>query len=410
MPIEVCMPALSPTMTEGALVKWCKKEGDTIKAGDLLAEIETDKATMEVEAVDEGILGKILVSEGTQGVKVNAPIALILEDGEDKSTLDSYVSAPSLVVSALKKETVSSSPLSSSSPSIIASSAEESRIFASPLAKRIAKENSLDLHSIQGTGPGGRIVKEDVERTVTTYKGTPSSKESFSNRDAIYVDVPHTTMRKVIAKRLSESKQTIPHFYVTVEAEIDELLSLRKRLNEGLTDQKISVNDFVIRACALSLMDVPEANASWTETHVRQYRSADISVAVSIEGGLITPIIKNAETKNITIISKEMKDLAERARSGKLAPTEFQGGTFSLSNMGMYGVSTFSAIINPPQACILAVGAGMERPVIKNGAIVPATIINFTLSVDHRVVDGTVGAKFLNVLKKYIENPALILI
>ncbi len=411
MPIEVRMPALSPTMTEGNLIAWHKKEGDKIKSGDLLAEIETDKATMEVEAVDEGVLGKLLVPAGTENVKINTPIALILEEGEDKNSLESYV--PKDFSSSKKEAPTSEATVSSPSPTAsMPSSSKESRVFASPLAKRLAEQNALDIHTVQGTGPRGRIIKQDIEQAIS-QGGQKSSVQRTTIPDLgenAYIDIPHTNMRKVVARRLSESKQSVPHFYVTIEAQIDELLSLRKRLNEGLTDQKISVNDFMIRACALSLMEIPEINTAWTDTYVRQYASADISVAVSIEGGLITPIIKNAERKSIIAISKEMKDLAERARTGKLAPHEFQGGTFSLSNMGMYGVTSFSAIINPPQACILAVGAGMERPIIKNGSIIPATLINLTLSVDHRVVDGSMGAKFLNVLKKHLENPALILI
>lgn len=411
MPIEVRMPALSPTMTEGNLISWHKKEGDKVKSGDLLAEIETDKATMEVEAVDEGILGKLLVPAGTENVKVNTLIALILEEGEDKNSLESYV--PKDFFGNKKEITTPEATVFSPSTTVaMPSSSKESRIFASPLAKRLAEQNALDLHSLQGSGPRGRIVKQDVEQAIS-QGGQKSPGQRPITPDLgenAYVDIPHTNMRKVVARRLSESKQTVPHFYVSIEAQIDELLSLRKRLNEGLADQKISVNDLMIRACALSLIEVPEVNAIWTDTYVRQYTSADISVAVSIEGGLITPIIKNAEKKSIVTISKEMKDLAERARTGKLAPHEFQGGTFSLSNMGMFGVTSFSAIINPPQACILAVGAGIERPVIKNGSVIPATLINLTLSVDHRVVDGSMGAKFLNVLKKHLENPALILI
>ncbi len=399
MPVQILMPALSPTMTEGNLVKWHKKEGDTVKAGQILAEIETDKATMEVEAVDEGVLGKILIPEGTDSVKVNSLIALLLEDGEDKAALEKFVAnAPVSQPSAQKESTSKVESLPQSAPKTV-NSQHGDRVFVTPLAKRIAEQNHVSLNVIQGSGPHGRIVKLDVEQAL---EGKPALAATQSSG---YTDVKLTGMRKVIAQRLTESKTTVPHFYLTIQCELDALLALRQNMNSGKNHAKLSVNDFIIRACALSLMDVPEANTSWNETSLRQYHSADISVAVAIDGGLVTPVVRGAQSKTIRTISEEMKSLAETARSGKLAPEAYQGGTFSLSNLGMFGIHDFSAIINPPQACILAVGAGVKQPVVKNDQLAIATVMNCTLSLDHRAVDGAAGAKFLQVFKEYIENP-----
>ncbi len=414
MPIEILMPALSPTMAEGNLVKWHKKEGDTVKAGDVIAEIETDKATMEVEAVDEGHIGKILVPEGTEQVKVNQVIALLLEEGEDASSLENVKKeavlqkespAPHMTVEKKPDLKVVSQPTSS-----------DSRVFATPLARRIASDANLSLHSITGSGPHGRIIKADVEQTLAQGNVASSLKSRapsslLSGYEPIYDILPTSNMRKVIAKRLVEAKETIPHFYLTVECAIDTLLKAREQINTRAQGAyKLSVNDFIIKACGIALTHVPEANASWIDDQIYQYKSADVAVAVAIEGGLITPVIRQAETKGLVDISKEMKDLATRAREGKLKPQEFQGGTFSLSNLGMYGVKEFSAIINPPQGCILAVGAAEERPVVKGGLLTSATLMTCTLSVDHRVVDGAVGAHFLKAFKELIENPIMMVL
>lgn len=416
MPIKVTMPALSPTMTDGTLAKWLKKEGDKVKAGDVIAEIETDKATMEVEAVDEGILGKILVKAGTEKVLVNTTIALLLEEGEDKKALDNFKdTAPASNVAAATPSQASSSSPSPQRP--VASSGistnKKNRIFASPLAKRMAFAEGIDLKILKGSGPHGRIVKADVERgpvsaasvaaAPTKPKG-PDAKQLSDLLGMKYKEIPNNNIKKVTAERLLESKQTVPHFYLTVECALDNLLAHRKKLNAD-GKNKISVNDFVIKAVANALKDYPAANVAWTDAAVLQYLQSDISVAVSTPNGLITPIIKGAESKGLAQISNEMKDLATRAREGKLKPTEFQGGTFSVSNLGMFGVMEFSAIINPPQACILAVGAGVERAVVEEGKVVVRTIMHCTLSTDHRAVDGAVGAEFLQHFKKYIENP-----
>jgi pyruvate dehydrogenase E2 component (dihydrolipoamide acetyltransferase) len=404
MPIKILMPALSPTMTEGNLVKWHKKEGDKVGIGDVLAEIETDKATMEVESIDEGTLGKIFVPEGTEGVKVNTLIAALLEEGEKADVLKNLTSeapkAPEKKLEAAPKPTPHLHPQPQAS----------GHIFATPLARRIAEQNNVDVSRIPGTGPKGRVIKMDVEGSLS--KG-PQTR-SIPTRDPAEIFPPHTevklnTMRKVIAKRLSESKQTVPHFYLTIECKLDALLDARASLNESLAkEQKISVNDFVIKAMAAALMDVPEANASFAEDHIKIFSSVDVSVAVAIEGGLITPIIRNAEAKSLGQISSEMKDLATRARLGKLMPEEFQGGTVSLSNLGMFGIKDFAAVVNPPQGCILAVGTGEKRPIVtESGQIQVATLMNCTLSVDHRVVDGAIGATFLKAFKGYIENPIL---
>jgi pyruvate dehydrogenase E2 component (dihydrolipoamide acetyltransferase) len=391
MPINVLMPALSPTMTEGNLTRWTKKEGDTVKSGEIIAEIETDKATMEVEAADEGILGKIIVPAGTQGVKVNALIAVLLEEGE---------AAPanySAAASAPKPRTLATS---------------SSRIIASPLAKRIAEQNNVNLQNINGTGPNGRIIKADVERAKSQpAAASPAAPQGinaidYANKLGLAYDlIPNSTTRKVIAKRLTESKQTVPHFYLTVDCQIDRLLDLRKQLNETNDTSKVSVNDFIIRAVAVAMRQIPAANASWAEEGVLMYKDVDISIAVATPNGLITPIIKKADTKSIQNLSGVMKDLAKRAKDGKLKPEEFMGGGFTISNLGMFGIKEFAAIINPPQACILAVGAGEQRPIVRDGQLAIATVMSCTLSVDHRVVDGAVGAEFLSVFKKLIEEP-----
>jgi len=416
MPIKILMPALSPTMTEGNLVKWHKKENDHVEAGDLIAEIETDKATMEVEAVDEGVLGKIVVPEGTEGVQVNQVIAILLEEGEDMSALkDVEVSQPTTVTPEPQPSTESPEKQvkkfgKASSSAEIRTVGVGTRVLASPVAKRMAEHSNIDLQLISGSGPKGRIVKADVELALkkqpTMISGAP-----MGTLEAPFEDVPLTSIRKVIAQRLTESKQTVPHFYLTIECILDKLLRVRKELNQSLEEEglKLSVNDFIIRAAALALRKVPQANASWQETHVRYYQRSDISVAVSIPDGLITPIIRGAEQKNMMTISREMKSLAERARNGQLKPEEFQGGTFSISNLGMYGIKQFDAVINPPQGCILAIGAGEKRPIVEGDDIRVATVMSCTLSVDHRAIDGVVGSEFLAAFKHYLTNPILML-
>ncbi len=416
MPIEILMPALSPTMKEGNLAKWIKKEGDKVKAGDVIAEIETDKATMEVEAVDEGVIGKILVADGTENVPVNSLIALLLEDGENKSVLDSYQSKGAVPqVSAPKAEEKPAIVETKSAP--VNSNLSNERVAASPLAKRIAAEKNLNLSTISGSGPRGRIVKDDV----LSYSGKGASSCSrhgvVTRNPQEYQAVKNNNVRKIIAKRLLESKQTVPHFYLSVDLQIDKLLDVRKSLNEladvdskGVPAYKISVNDLVTKAVALALRAVPAANSSWTDEAILLYNNVDVSIAVAVDGGLLTPIVRNADQKSIPEISNEIKALAKKARDGKLQPEEFQGGGFSISNLGMYGIDSFQAIINPPQSCILAVGAGVEKPIVENGEISIATIMNVTLSSDHRSVDGAVGAEFLKALKKFIENPVAMLI
>lgn len=426
MPVEVLMPALSPTMTEGTLARWLKKEGDAVKSGDVIAEIETDKATMEVEAVDEGKLGKILVPGGTAGVKVNAPIAIILGEGEDASSIKIPAAAnasppPSPVTPA--QAGVQAVPAGSPQPPMDSGlrrndDVKGQRVFATPLAKRIAADKGIALASIQGTGPHGRITKHDVETAkpgAAPVAAAPTANipqtpvwQILEKQGQAFEAIPNNNIKKVTARRLSESKQTIPHFYLSVDCKLDNLLAMRKRINES--GVKVSVNDFVIRAVSLALREVPAANAVWTDDAVLKFKDVDVSVAVATPNGLITPIIKKADTKGLAAISGEMKDLAERARIGKLKPEEFQGGGFTISNLGMFGVKTFSAIINPPQSCILAVGAGEQRPVVENGKIEIATVMTCTLSVDHRSVDGSVGAEFLGAFKRRIEDPALMLL
>ena len=420
MPIKILMPALSPTMAEGNLVRWLKSEGDQLKSGDVLAEIETDKATMEVEAVDEGKLAKILVPAGTENVKVNEVIAILLEEGEDSSSLDSVSNtqaSPNQEIPVTKKlEEVKEASIMTT-PSVGASKDTQERIFASPLARRVASNNQIDLATLQGSGPRGRIIKADVEAAVSnkpqsSQVSTTTSYKAADDLYPAYEEVKVSNMRKVIAQRLTESKQNVPHFYLTVECEIDELLNFRKQINKSLPEsERISVNDLIIKAISVALKKVPDANASWIEGgYVRRYQHADVSVAVAVEGGLVTPIVRGAELKSILEISREMKELISKARAGKLKPQLFQGGTFSLSNLGMYGIKNFSAVINPPQGCILAVGAGEELPIVRDGKVEIATIMGCTLSVDHRVVDGAVGAEFLKVFKNLITNPVLMLI
>lgn len=404
MPIEILMPALSPTMEEGNLVKWHKKEGDTITAGTVIAEIETDKATMEVEAVDDGVLGKILIPEGTESVKVNALIALLLEKGEDASALDGYVGATAMASAPAERVSTTTVEVA---PVLQSSIATGERVFATPLAKRIAEQKGVDLQQVEGSGPYGRVIKADVESFNPKVSQAAAPMFNVSGHH----DVKLSNMRKVIAKRLTESKQSIPHFYLTVKSELDNLLAMRSEINLSREkDVRISVNDFVIKALAMALKTTEDANVMWMGDAMRHFNTVDVSVAVAIDGGLVTPIIKGADLKSLSQISSEMRDLAVRAREGKLKPEEFQGGTFSLSNLGMYGIDEFGAIINPPQAGILAVGSGVKQPVIKDGNVSVATIMTATLSVDHRAIDGAVGARLLGNFKKFIENPVRMLV
>ncbi|TCL73697.1 pyruvate dehydrogenase complex dihydrolipoamide acetyltransferase [Rhizobium sp. BK251] len=445
MPINITMPALSPTMEEGNLSKWLVKEGDTVKSGDVIAEIETDKATMEVEAVDEGTVAKLVVPAGTEGVKVNALIAILAADGEDVKAAASSgngAAAPAAAPAPKAEAAPAAQPAQSApaaapvpaAPAAVSSGGD--RVFSSPLARRLAKEAGINLSGLVGSGPHGRVVKSDIEAAVAgggakaapaaaaapapqAAAPAPAVAAKGASDDAVlklfepgsYELVPHDGMRKTIAKRLVESKQTIPHFYVTVDCELDALLALRTQLNDaarrkdGAPAYKLSVNDMVIKAMALALRDVPDANVSWTESATVKHKHADVGVAVSIPGGLITPIIRKAEEKTLSVISNEMRDLGKRAKERKLKPEEYQGGTSSVSNMGMMGVKSFSAVINPPHATILAVGAGEQRPVVKNGALAVATVMSVTLSTDHRCVDGALGAELLAAFKGYIENP-----
>ncbi|WP_374313091.1 pyruvate dehydrogenase complex dihydrolipoamide acetyltransferase [Dongia sp.] len=418
MPINILMPALSPTMTEGNLARWLKKEGDAVKAGEVLAEIETDKATMEVEAVDEGTLAKILVPGGAQGVKVNDVIAVLTEEGEDANAVSAAPAAkPAAAAPAAKAE-------ATPTPKPAAPAAKSGgRVVASPLARRIAEQQGIDLSTVIGSGPNGRIVKADLAGAPKGgAKPAPAAAgakapaaapaiagtQQFGEPD--FELVPHTSMRKTIARRLQESKQFVPHFYLTIDCEIDRLLKVREEINAGAPKErpgayKVSVNDFVIKASALALIQVPNANASWSDDGVKMYKSADISVAVAIPGGLITPILRHAEKKRLSELSMEIKELAGRAKQGKLKPEEYTGGSFSVSNLGMFGIKDFSAIINPPQACILSVGAGEERAVVRKGQLAVANVMTCTLSVDHRVVDGATGAEFLAAFKRLIEQP-----
>ena len=430
MAVRVLMPALSPTMTEGNIAKWHKKEGDKIKSGDVLAEIETDKATMEVEAVDEGVLGRIVVPDGTQGVKVNTVIAVILEDGENASVLAKMdlggaAPAPAAPAAPMAPANVAAPQAPAPQMSAPAPAAPQGRVFASPLARRMAEQSGVDLNALRGTGPHGRVVKADIEMALSSgaparaAAAAPMAAPSYmaaplppGQPGAAYEDVPASNMRRVVAQRLQESKQQVPHFYLTIDCEIDALLKLRADLNARSDAYKLSVNDFVVRASALALRKLPKVNASWLGTAIRYYKTVDISVAVAVEDGLITPIIRNADQKGLVALSEEMKGLAARAREKpmKLQPHEYQGGTFSISNLGMYGIKQFEAIINPPQACILAVGAGEQRATVKDGALAIATVMSCTLSVDHRVVDGAAGAEFLKVFKGLIDDPLTMLL
>jgi pyruvate dehydrogenase E2 component (dihydrolipoamide acetyltransferase) len=449
MPINITMPALSPTMEEGNLAKWLVKEGDTIKSGDVIAEIETDKATMEVEAVDEGTIAKIVVPAGTEGVKVNSLIAILAADGEDVKAAAAGAASAAPAPKAEAAPAAAPAPAPAAAPAAAAAAAVSSgapagnRPFSSPLARRLAKEAGLDISAISGTGPHGRVVKSDVEKAVAsgTGKAAPAAAAAApaaapaaaasaaplakqASEEAVlklfepgsYELVPHDGMRKTIAKRLVESKQTIPHFYVTVDCELDALLELRAQLNHAAPRKddraayKLSVNDMIIKALALALRDVPDANVSWTDTNMVKHKHSDVGVAVSIPGGLITPIIRRAEEKSLSTISNEMKDYGKRAKERKLKPEEYQGGTTAVSNMGMMGVKHFAAVVNPPHATILAVGAGEQRVVVKNGEMVIAQVMTVTLSTDHRCVDGALGAELLAAFKGYIENPMSMLV
>ncbi len=433
MATNILMPALSPTMTEGTLSRWLKKEGEDVRAGDVIAEIETDKATMEVEAVDEGVLGKILVQDGTEGVKVNEPIAILVEQGEAvpagapaakpaaKPATEPKAEAPAPSAQAQAPAPSAPKPAPQSGNG---HDADGERIFVSPLARRMAKQAGIDLATLKGSGPNGRIVKVDIEASL--QKGAPAAQPiaapaaAPAARPAAPIAaphslVPHSSIRKVIARRLTEAKSTIPHFYVSMDVEIDALIRLMNELNakapkEGPGAYLITINDLVIKATAATLRRVPAVNAAWTDDAMVLFDDVDISVAVAIPDGLITPIIRRADQKGLATISREMKDLAGRARAGKLKPEEFQGGGFSISNMGMFGVSEFAAIINPPQAAILAVAAGQKRPVVKDDALAIATVMTCTLSVDHRVVDGALGAQWLREFKRIVADPLSLLL
>ncbi|KNG92772.1 pyruvate dehydrogenase complex dihydrolipoamide acetyltransferase [Pseudaestuariivita atlantica] len=441
MPTQILMPALSPTMEEGTLAKWLVKEGDTVSSGDLLAEIETDKATMEFEAVDEGTVGKILVAEGSEGVKVNTPIAVLLEDGESADDIGD-VSEPAKADASSNATPAEASDATEpakgygrgDAPASDAPAEKGDRIFASPLARRIAKDKGLDLSQITGSGPHGRIVKADVE-SATPGAAKPAAAKaeapaaaaapapalaSGPSADAIakiYADretedVPLDGMRKTIAARLTEAKQSIPHFYLRRDIKLDALLKFRSQLNKQLEPRgvKLSVNDFIIKACALALQTVPDANAVWAGDRIIRLKPSDVAVAVAIEGGLFTPVLRDADMKSLSALSAEMKDLATRARDRKLAPHEYQGGSFAISNLGMFGIDNFDAVINPPHGAILAVGAGVKKPVVgEDGELTVATVMSVTLSVDHRVIDGALGADLLKAIVENLENPMVML-
>jgi pyruvate dehydrogenase E2 component (dihydrolipoamide acetyltransferase) len=434
MAVQILMPALSPTMEEGTLAKWLVKEGDTVKSGQIIAEIETDKATMEFEAVDEGVMGKILVAEGTAGVKVNAPIAVLLEDGESADTAPAPAKA---AAPAAPAPVAASAAPSASAPATAAPKAAGARVFASPLARRIAADKGIDLAQVQGSGPHGRIVKADVEGakpsaaapatvaaapsapppatqatggTMPTGPSTETVLKMYQGRD--FTEVALDGMRRTIAARLTEAKQTIPHFYLRREVRLDNLMAFREQLNKQLETRgvKLSVNDFIIKACALALQAVPDANAVWAGDRILKLKPSDVAVAVAIEGGLFTPVLKDADQKSLSSLSAEMKDLATRAKTKKLAPHEYQGGSFAISNLGMMGIENFDAVINPPHGAILAVGAGIKKPVVmKDGSIGVATVMSMTLSVDHRVIDGALGAQLMQAIVDNLENPMAML-
>ncbi|MGG7644388.1 pyruvate dehydrogenase complex dihydrolipoamide acetyltransferase [Rhodovulum sp. YNF3179] len=441
MPTEILMPALSPTMEEGTLAKWLVKEGDEVSSGDLLAEIETDKATMEFEAVDEGTIGKILVAEGTEGVAVNTPIAVLLEEGESAGDISADAGSGGSAAKAAAEtpasdETGGDTPAApggdagapgAATPAPAAPTDDEgTRIFASPLARRIARDKGLDLARITGSGPHGRIVKADVEGAEAAPAAAPAAKPAapaagaalpagpsadavakmFEDRET--EEVKLDGMRKTVAQRLTEAKQTIPHFYLRRDIRLDALLKFRGQLNAQLEPRgvKLSVNDFIIKACALALQEVPDANAVWAGDRILRLTPSDVAVAVAVEGGLFTPVLKDAQQKTLSALSAEMKDLATRARDRKLAPHEYVGGSFAISNLGMYGIENFDAVINPPHGAILAVGAGIKKPVVgEDGELTTATVMSVTLSVDHRVIDGALGAELLAAIKAHLENP-----
>ncbi|MCR9111934.1 MAG: pyruvate dehydrogenase complex dihydrolipoamide acetyltransferase [Rhodobacteraceae bacterium] len=436
MPTEILMPALSPTMEEGTLAKWLVKEGDTVSSGDLLAEIETDKATMEFEAVDEGVIGKILVPEGTEAVKVNTAIAVLLEEGESADDIDASSATPAPAPEAAQPADAAAeaAPAGGSEQAAPPApvTAEGGRIFASPLARRIAAQKGIDLAALSGSGPHGRIVKADVEaaqpgakpaaETATPAPAAPAAAPAPTgpSADAVaamyegreYEEIKLDGMRKTIAARLTEAKQTIPHFYLRRDIRLDALLKFRSQLNKQLESRgvKLSVNDFIIKACALALQAVPDCNAVWAGDRVLKLKPSDVAVAVAIEGGLFTPVLKDAEMKSLSALSTEMKDLAARARDRKLAPQEYQGGSFAISNLGMFGIDNFDAVINPPHGGILAVGAGVKKPVVgEDGELTVATVMSVTLSVDHRVIDGALGAQLLQHIVDNLENPMVML-
>ena len=428
MPTEILMPALSPTMEEGTLAKWLVKEGDTVSSGDLLAEIETDKATMEFEAVDEGVIGKILVAEGSEGVKVNVPIAVLLDEGESADDIGEVSSAPAAAPAEAAAEAPKAEAAPAAAPAPAAPAASDgSPVFASPLARRNAKDKGFDLSQIKGTGPKGRIVKADVENakpgvaaasapvaaTATVASAGPSTDailKVYAGRD--YEEISLDGMRKTIAARLTEAKQTIPHFYLRRDIQLDALLKFRSQINKQLETRgvKLSVNDFIIKACANALQQVPDANAVWAGDRMLKLTPSDVAVAVAIEGGLFTPVLKDAHQKTLSALSAEMKDLASRARDRKLSPEEYQGGSFAISNLGMFGIDNFDAVINPPHGAILAVGAGVKKPIVNDeGELAVATVMSVTLSVDHRVIDGALGAELLTAIKDNLENPVAML-
>ena len=432
MPTEILMPALSPTMEEGTLAKWLVKEGDTISSGDVMAEIETDKATMEFEAVDEGVMGKIVIPEGTEGVKVNDVIAVLLEEGESADDIgDVSASEPAAAApAAAEAPAAQAAAPAAATPAPAAPAKDGKRIFATPLARRIAADKGLDLTTMAGSGPHGRIVKADVENATAAPKAAaPAAKTDApaaatmaagpatdvvlkTYADRPFEEVKLDGMRKTIAARLTEAKQSVPHFYLRRDIQLDALLKFRSQLNKQLEPRgvKLSVNDFIIKACALALQQEPEANAVWAGDRTLKFEKSDVAVAVAIEGGLFTPVLKDAEMKSLSALSAEMKDLAGRARERKLAPHEYQGGSFAISNLGMFGIDNFDAIINPPHAAILAVGAGAKKPIVgADGELTVGTVMSTTLSVDHRVIDGALGANLLNAIKDNLENPMTML-